>query len=271
MSVPKVLVLSGYGLNCEDETQFAFVLAGAQASVVHVNDLVAAPGQLKNYQILAVPGGFSYGDDTGSGKAYAGKLKNHLREQLEKFASADKLIIGICNGFQILTHLGLLPGALTYNTQARYSDRWVDLKITGNSPWLSGIKSLMAPIAHGEGKFVADKKTLNELKKTKSIAAVYAKGEICKLQNLPANPNGSMLDIAAISAREGRILGIMPHPERAMFFTQLPHWTKLAEKYRRTPRQARGALSGSRMGNGKKLPEFGPGLQIFKNAARYFA
>src|SRR5258708_9227606 len=126
---PKVMVLAGYGLNCEDETKYAFELAGAKAEIVHINDLVARIKSLNSYQILAIPGGFSYGDDTGSGKAYANKLKNHLAKKLSEFAQADKLIIGICNGFQILTHLGLFPGALTFNDNNRYTDRWVDVKI----------------------------------------------------------------------------------------------------------------------------------------------
>ncbi len=255
MKPPRAIVLSGYGLNCEDETKFAFDLADARADIVHVNDLVAEKGKLKNYQILAIPGGFSYGDDTGSGKAYANKLKNHLREELEKFVSGDRLVIGICNGFQILTNLGLLPGALLPNTSARYTDRWVDLKITGETPWLRGIKTLMVPIAHGEGRYFADPRTLAALQKTNAIAAKYTKGEICKYQDLAANPNGAVKDIASITAREGRILGTMPHPERAMFFTQLPHWPYLKEKLER---------------QGKKLPVHGPGLQVFRNAVGYF-
>ena|SRR3989344_3381556 len=252
---PKAIILSGYGLNCEDETAYAFSLAGGQADIVHVNDLVAAPKMLDKFQILAIPGGFSYGDDTGSGKAYANKLKNHLEDALHRFADLNKLMIGICNGFQILTQSGLLPGALTFNDNARYTDRWVDLKVAGSSPWLIDIDHLSLPIAHGEGKFYADKKTLNHLQKNGQVAFSYFKGEISKMQNLPPNPNGSLLDIAAITGYNGRVLGIMPHPERAMFFTQLPHWTLLKEEIMRT---------------GGKIPTFGPGLQIFKNAVNYF-
>lgn len=255
MPKPHVIVLSGYGLNCEDETKFAFELAGAKADIVHINDLVAEKSKLKKYQILAIPGGFSYGDDTGSGKAYANKLKNHLKNELDDFINSDRLVIGICNGFQILTNLGFLPGALLPNTSARYIDRWVDLKMTGESPWTQGIKTLFSPIAHGEGRYFADGKILESLKKNNSIAATYFKGEICEYQNLPPNPNGALKNIAAVSAKDGRILGMMPHPERAMFFTQLPHWPYLKEKLRR---------------QGKKLPTYGPGLEIFKNGVRYF-
>ncbi|MBI2623371.1 MAG: phosphoribosylformylglycinamidine synthase subunit PurQ [Candidatus Liptonbacteria bacterium] len=255
MKKPKAIIFSGYGLNCEEETKLAFERAGGEADIVHVNDLVDGLVSLRRYQILAVPGGFSYGDDTGSGKAYAHKIKNHLAEEIEKFFAADKLGMGICNGFQILTNAGLLPGALTYNDSARYTVRWVDLEVAGESPWLKGIRRITLPIAHGEGKFVGSKELLDGLEKGKAIAFRYVKGDICAWQELPANPNGSLRDIAGVLARGGRILGLMPHPERAQVFTQLPHWTTLREGCVR---------------EGKPLPKEGPGLQIFKNAVAYF-
>ena len=257
--LPKIIVLSGYGLNCEEETAQAFTLGGGKADIVHINDLIAKPNLLKNYQILAIPGGFSYGDDLGSGKAYANKLNNHLRQRLTNFAAQDKLIIGICNGFQVLTNLGLLPGVLTFNDNNRYTDRWVDVLVSrmtlDTSPWLKGISHLSLPIAHGEGKFVAADETMADIKKNKMIAGVYYKGEMCEYQNLIPNPNGSTLDIAMLTSANGKILGTMPHPERAMFFTQLPNWPLLKEKLIRA---------------GKPLPKFADGLQIFKNAIKYF-
>lgn len=256
MKSPKVLILSGYGLNCEEETALAFELAGGESEIVHINDLIENKNKLQRYQILAIPGGFSYGDDIGSGRAYANKLNNHLKHKLLEFARKDKLIIGICNGFQILTQTGLLPGALTNNTNARYTVRWVDLKINKSpSPWLRGIKSLSLPIAHGEGKFMASADVIETLKRQKQIAGVYYKGDICRYQNLTPNPNGSTLDVAMITSADGKILGTMPHPERAMFFTQLPHWPLLKEKYLRA---------------GKPLPREAQGLKIFKNAVEYF-
>src|SRR3989344_9571468 len=155
---PRVIVMSGYGLNCEEETAFAFEKAGGEADIVHINDLIKKPKMLLRYQILAFPGGFSYGDDTGSGKAYALKFKNHLSKELKGFLSRDTLLIGICNGFQIVTNLGILPGALTYNKNPVYIDRWVDLKAAGKSPWLAGIEKISLPIAHGEGRYVKSKK-----------------------------------------------------------------------------------------------------------------
>jgi len=263
MAKPRVIVLAGYGLNCEDETKFAFELAGASAAIVHINDLVSGAAKLRRFQVMAVPGGFSYGDDIGSGKAYANKLRNHLSKELEEFVSRDTLTAGICNGFQVLTNLNLLPGALTFNDNARYTDRWVDLKIEGlpagrqgKSPWLSGIETLTVPIAHGEGKFIADEETLKAMSRENSVAARYVKDEICQHLDLPANPTGTTEGIASVTSHNGRVIGIMPHPERAMFFTQLPHWTFLKEKYLREK---------------KKIPTYGPGLKIFKNAVRYFA
>ncbi len=252
---PKIIILAGYGLNCEEETAYCFALAGGEAEIVHINDLIDGRKKLSNYQILAVPGGFAYGDDTGSGKAYANKLNNHLGEKLRKFAEADNLIIGICNGFQILTQTGLLPGALVFNDNARYTARWVDVRITGQSSWLKGINKLMLPIAHGEGKFFADKKTLNTLKKKNQIALKYTKGEISSSQNLPFNPNGSLQDIAGVTSYNGRVLGLMPHPERAVFFTQQPDWTLQKEKMTR---------------DGEKIPEYTEAFKIFKNAINYF-
>jgi phosphoribosylformylglycinamidine synthase subunit PurQ / glutaminase len=244
---PKVIILSGYGLNCEEETKFAFEWAGGVADIVHINDLIAKPKMLLDYQILVFPGGFSYGDDTGSGKAYANKFKNHLGKVLQEFLSRDTLAIGICNGFQIMTNLGILPGGLTYNKNKQYLDRSVDLTVAGSSSWLTGIKKLSLPIAHGEGHYIISKKEYEKMEKKGEIAFIYTKGEICKFQNLEKNPNGSDYDIAGVLAYNGRVLGMMPHPERAMFSHQSPLWQM-----------------------NKKVSREGAGLQIFKNAIKYF-
>lgn len=264
MKKPNVLVITGYGINCEEETLYAFKIAGAQGKIIHINDLISNRS-LSDYQILALPGGFSYGDDTGSGNAFANKLKNHLWEEIKSFVTKDRLVIGVCNGCQILVNLGLVPAleskygtrevALLHNTSARYTDRWVDLTIKNQTPWFSGINELCLPIAHGEGKFFASTTVLKKLYEKKLIAARYTKGEICKYQTLEANPNGSLENVAAITDESGRILGMMPHPERAIFFTQLPNWPYLREKYQR---------------EGKKISFLGPGLKIFQNAVNYF-
>ncbi len=253
---PKIIIMSGYGLNCEEETKFAFDSAGGMADIAHINDLIAKPKMLQEYDILVFPGGFSYGDDTGSGKAYANKFKNHLTKELKEFLARDTLIIGICNGFQITTNLGILPGALTYNKNGKYLDRWVDLAVPASaqaSAWLRGIKKISLPIAHGEGHYVIDSKKYKELNKNKQIAFKYAKGKVCDFQNLEKNPNGSDYDIAGVLGYNGRVLGMMPHPERAMFAHQSPLWFA---KKANAPSSAKATA--------------GKGLQIFINAVKYF-
>lgn len=265
MIKPKVLVFSGYGLNCEEETKYAFEAAGAKANIIHINDLIDKPNEIKKYQIITFPGGFSYGDDTGSGNGYANKLRNHIWENIKDFVERDTLTIGICNGFQILVNLGLLPAinkkygkrevALINNDSARYTVRWVDLKAKSKSPWLVGLEKISLPIAHGEGKFYAEKNILKTLHSKNLIALTYIKDDMCEYQNLDANPNGSIDDVAGITDETGRIFGLMPHPERAISFTHLPNWTYLKENYLR---------------EGKEIPENGPGIKIFQNAVAYF-
>jgi phosphoribosylformylglycinamidine synthase len=252
---PRIAILREQGVNGQLEMAAGFDRAGFTAVDVTLSDVIDGRVSLTDFKGLAACGGFSYGDDTGSGKAYANKMKNHLKKELGDFVGRDKLVIGICNGFQILTNANLLPGALTFNDNARYTDRWVDIKITGNSPWLTSIKTLTLPIANGEGKYYLGAQGLKNLNKNGQIAARYVKGEICEYQNLKPNPNGAIMNIAAVSGFEGRVLGIMPHPERAMFFHHLPNWPVLKEK---------------RLRGGENLPSFGPGLQIFKNGVNYF-
>lgn len=265
MKQPKVLIFSGYGYNSEEETKYGFEQAGGRVDIVHINDIIQGLHRLDTYQILVFPGGFSYGDDTGSGNAYAMKVKNYLWEDLLEFITKDKLIIGICNGFQTLVNLGLLPAldkqygkrevALIHNDSARLITRWTDLTIETQTPWLTGLKTLSLPIAHGEGKFYAPDVVLHKLHNRKLIALRYFRGESCRYQQLSPNPNGSLDDIAGIIDITGKILGLMPHPERGMFFTQLPFWPLLKEKLKREH---------------KEIPTEGPGLQIFRNAVRYF-
>ena len=247
--------MSGYGLNCEEETKFAFESVGGYADIVHINDLIKTPALLSKYDILVFPGGFSYGDDTGSGKAYANKIKNHLSKELSDFLGRNTLVIGICNGFQIITNLGLLPGGLMHNEGGTYIDRWVDMDVCGDSPWLDSIDKISLPIAHGEGKYVIDSKEYLKMKSRNEIALVYTKGEICKYQGLKANPNGALHNIAGVLGYNGRVLGLMPHPERAMFFHHRPDFQIQKEIAKR---------------KGKNLPKEGPGLQIFRNGVNYF-
>ena len=253
---PKVLIFSGYGLNCEEEAKIAFEEVGADAKIVHLADVVEDPKMLKKYQIAVFPGGFSYGDDAGSGKAYGQRVKHHLAEELDAFLDRDTLMAGICNGFQIITAAQILPGALIANDQARLTCRWVDLEVTGESPWLTGIEKMSVPIGHGEGKYYDTDANLDALEKKGQLVLKYVKGDMSKAQELPGNPNGSLRDIAGIASYDGRVIGLMPHPERGSFFTQRPDWTELREEYEKA---------------GKPLPKYSDGIRMFKNAVSYFS
>lgn len=265
---PKTLVLTGYGINCEEETSYVFRKSGANADIVHVNDLIDGSKNLEDYQILAIPGGFSYGDDTGSGNAMANKIHNHFEERILKFAQEDKLIIGICNGFQILANTGLVPAiddkygerqvALMHNNTARYVCRWINLKMTSNKcVWTRGIKSLHCPVAHGEGNFYAADEVLEKLNTNDQVVWKYVNEDGSPANGqLPANPNGAIQDIAGVCDPSGRILGMMPHPERFLAFTNEDDWQLKKEKLIR---------------EGVSLPKDGAGLKVFTNAVEYFA
>lgn len=255
----KALIITGYGINCEEETAKAFQTQGGEADIIHINDLIADHKILERYQILAFPGGFSYGDDTGSGNALANKIRNNLQDDILKFAQGDKLIIGICNGFQILTNLGLVPEptgerkvALMHNTSARYECRWVWLKNQNpNCIWTRNIDKIHLPIAHGEGNlYTEDPSQLN-------VVFTYCKPDGSPANGeFPHNPNGAMLDIAGICDASGRIFGLMPHPERFFSFENEEGWELKKEALIR---------------EGKAIPKTGEGLKIFKNALDYFA
>ena len=255
----KVIVLSGYGLNCEEETIFAFKAAGLSGKIIHINSLIANPKLLKKYQILAIPGGFSYGDCTGSGNGLAWKIRNNFWQELQDFISRDTLTIGICNGCQILINLGLVPFAnekasvaCAVNNNGVYQCRWVDLKITNNSPWLKDISQIKLPVAHREGNFVMQNATLQQIEHNKQIAMQYVKQDGTKAAGLfPYNPNGAMSDIAAITDKTGRIIAMMPHPERAIFASQQQDWFVHKRK--------------------ANFAKYSSGLKIFSNGLNYFA
>ena len=262
-NVVKVMVLRTAGTNCDAETVFAFRNFGATVELVHINKLVDGDANINDYHILALPGGFSYGDDIESGKILANELRLKLIQDIRQFISDGKLILGICNGFQVLVKSGILPGPVTVqqendressakttlmtNDSARFEDRWVHLRVEGQSPWTKGLKKVIyLPVAHGEGKFIArDDQILDNLQTGRQVAFRYctADGEGA---DYPENPNGSVKGIAGIADKTGRILGLMPHPERHFMFTQHPFWTRLPK-------------------NGK----FGDGAKIFENGVNY--
>lgn len=238
MKKPKVLVLRTAGTNCDKETAFAFEKTGATADLVHINRLAAGERLLSDYQILAIPGGFTYGDDIASGKILANELKFKLEEDVQKFIKAGKLIIGICNGFQVLVKSGLLPNlsgnfqsieaTLTLNDSAKFEDRWVYLKkVQSKCIWAEGVDEVInLPIAHGEGKFIPkDDSILRDLKKEGLVVFEYA-DEKGSRKGYPYNPNGSTENIAGICDKTGHIFGLMPHPERHLDSSQSPFWTR---------------------------------------------
>lgn len=229
---PKVCVLRAAGTNCDKETAFAFSSAGADTELVHVNKLITKQRKLCEYQILALPGGFSYGDDVSSGKILANELRAKLIDELKEFIEDGKLIIGICNGFQVLVKSGLLPGnaaqeaSLIINDSGKFEDRWVYLKSAfSKCIWTRGLPEVIyLPVAHGEGKFVVQNKTvLERLKSDFGVVFQYC-NQAGDLSGYPDNPNGSIDNIAAICDRSGRIFGMMPHPERHIEVFQHPRW-----------------------------------------------
>ena len=253
---PKALIIRAPGTNCEHDTAYAFSLAGAEPTVMHVNQVISSRDRVDDFQILCVPGGFSYGDDVAAGKVLAAQLEHNLSDVLRNFHAQGKLILGICNGFQVLIKSGLFfdetsdsaAATLTWNDSGRYLDAWVHLHSDSDlCVFLKGIDLLELPIAHAEGRFVAlSDDELKTLDSNGQLAIRYCKpeGPNGKVP-YPMNPNGSQADVAGICDSTGRVFGLMPHPERNIDPTHHPNWTR-----------------GDRSG--------GSGLKIFKNAVAYF-
>lgn len=257
MTTVRAVLLRAAGINCDLETQYALQLAGASVQRIHINRLKEKPALLEEFQILVLPGGFSYGDDVAAGRILANQILHHLRDALRAFLEKGKLILGICNGFQVLIKAGLLPGfdgggqssfTLTDNDSGRFEDRWVYLQPgTDRCVFLDPNRRIYLPIAHGEGKLVAkDQAALDKARQEGFVAFRYVDA-MGNPGPFPVNPNGSVDDIAALTDSTGRILGLMPHPERFVRWTQHPHWTRL------------------------KIKEQEPadGMMIFTNAVRY--
>lgn len=230
MHSPNVCVLKTDGINCDAEMGYAFEVAGATPEVVHVNQLRDGSRQLANYGILAIPGGFSYGDDIASGKVLANELTTHLSEQLQAFADQDKPILGVCNGFQVLVRTGLLPYrslgtqemTLAENEVGHFECRWIDLKV-GESVCRfvsqEDFEGVAIPMqtAHGEGRFIGRGRETRDLAALGQVVFQYSTPNLgTPAGEFPANPNGSDLDIAGICDPTGLILGMMPHPERSI-------------------------------------------------------
>lgn len=236
---PKVLVLKADGINCDAELAHAFKVAGADPKIVHVSELRDKKENLKNYKMLAVPGGFSYGDDIVSGKILAIELTSFLAEELKMFtARKDTLTIGICNGFQVLIRTGILPfgkigemdATLINNDSGHFECRWINLKIDEKTSclFLQGLKGaeVTYQVAHGEGKFYTSQKNLTKVEQDNLVGLRYVGLDGNPTQIYPANPNGSLHAIAGVTDPSGRTFGLMPHPERFVTIVQYPNWRR---------------------------------------------
>lgn len=220
---PKVLIIRAAGTNCDKETEFAFARAGAKTDLQHINR-IKDKTDINDYQIMCIPGGFSYGDDLGAGKILSLEFICWFKDRIKSFIDKGGLILGICNGFQVLVKTGILPDldfkqkvTLTDNDSARFEDRWVYLKVESESVWLKDLpKRISVPVAHGEGKFYAEVDILDKIESNGQVALRYVDKSL-NLAGYPFNPNGSLNNIAGITDSTGRILGLMPHPERAVF------------------------------------------------------
>jgi phosphoribosylformylglycinamidine synthase len=264
MPRPRVLILRAPGTNCDEETAFAFEQAGGQPQVLHVNRVLENPRVLADFQVLCFPGGFSYGDDLAAGRILGSQIRCHLAEPMRQFKDEGKLILGICNGFQVLAKSGLLlddepcasdghmspPATLTNNDCGHFLDRWVRLAtVSRKCVFFQGIERMYLPMAHAEGKFVTkSSRVLEGLVAGDQVALRYqaADGSSSAGGQFPDNPNGSQADIAGICDPTGRVCGLMPHPERFIDPTQHPRWTR-----------------------GEAGP-VGDGLRVFQNAVGYF-
>ncbi len=232
----KTLILRAPGTNCDVETAFAFEQAGSVVDSAHVNQLVRREKLLSHYQILVIPGGFTYGDDISAGKILANELRLNLGEDVQRFVNQGGLILGICNGFQVLVKAGILPPlvggnqrlTLAGNDSNRFECHWVYLSVNQESPCLftRGISTMYLPVAHGEGKVMAEAETLSKL----NVVVRYADDKGNVQVGYPHNPNGSVDNIAGICDASGRIFALMPHPERFIRWSQHPRWTREAPR-----------------------------------------
>jgi len=255
MPQPRALILRAPGANCDLETQFALEQAGAVAERVHIYRLREQPSLLLRYQILAIPGGFTYGDDVAAGKILANQLQHFLGDTLRQFRDKERLILGICNGFQTLLKAGLIVppdedgpvATLAHNDSGKFEDRWVHLQARpGKCPFLKGIGRLYLPVAHGEGNFLCRQDwILKGLEQAGQVVLKYVDAD-GKPGPYPVNPNGSQGDVAGVCDVTGRVLGLMPHPERHVLPTHHPQWTRFG------------------------LAAEGDGLRLFRNAVEFF-
>jgi phosphoribosylformylglycinamidine synthase len=226
MKSVRVCIITGYGINADRELAEAFRLCGGEADLVHINDIIASPGILKRYAVIGFPGGFSFGDHLGSGLVFANLFKRNLQDHLDNFITEGGLIIGICNGFQVLVKMGVLPNldgawtpsvSLVHNDSGMFTDRWIEVQADESCRcvWTTGIGRLDLPVRHGEGRFIAASDTVFKRLESEHLIALTYSG---------LNPNGSEGNVAGITDPTGRILGLMPHPEAYVGRENHPAW-----------------------------------------------
>ena len=278
---PRILILRAPGTNCDAETAFAFQRAGGNPEIFHIRRALESPRLLNDFQVLCVPGGFSFGDDIASGRIFGVQLQHHLADALQQFKTDGKLILGICNGFQAIAKCGLLDGGnsdsgagvtLAWNVSRKFEDRWVNLAAIGSQcVFLAGISNMYLPVAHGEGRFfVRDDRVLTNLQQRSQLPLRYVacsashqtpekQSRVAPIASVdaaqpdfdqpvayPDNPNGSLANVAGMCDETGRVFGLMPHPERHIDPTQHPRWTR------------------------GEAGEAGDGLRLFQNAVQFF-
>lgn len=252
MANVRVLILRAPGTNCDVETSFAFEQAGAAVYLVHINELIRRCHNLVDFQVMVIPGGFTYGDDISAGKILANELRLKLAEDVDRFVDRGGLILGICNGFQVMVKAGILPRSrdgsrplvtLTNNNSGKFECRWTYLMVNRQNPcvFTRGMSMMRLPVAHGEGKLVVSPEAMPGI----NAVLFYADETGNTSAPYPHNPNGSVNNIAGICDDSGRIFALMPHPERFVRWTQHPNWM-------REPRQ-----------------EHGDGFQVFRNAVEW--
>ncbi len=251
---PKVLILRAAGTNCDLETGYAFESAGGEVDIHHLNHIKEYKNLIDDYKIICIPGGFTYGDDIAAGTIFSMQIELFLKDRLKAFVENGGLILGICNGFQVLVKSGMLPDfdfqqkvSLVFNDSGNFEDRWVYLKVENkNNLFFAGLPDIIVlPVAHAEGKFVGDEEVIKSIENNNQVAVRYVDSTGNKA-GYPFNPNGAVNDIAGITDKTGRVFGLMPHPERFMFKEQSPEW----------------------LADDKEIFPFGK--KIFENAVNYF-
>jgi phosphoribosylformylglycinamidine synthase len=269
MKKVRSLVVTGFGINCEEEMAAAYKLAGAEAKICHLNDVFAGKISIQDFDVLNFPGGFAFGDDLGSGKVLSNKMKfkkmsdgTQFMDEIKRFLNDGKFILGVCNGFQFLVKMGLLPDVstkwqqevtLTRNNSAKFEDRWVYCKVNPKSktPFLNGIDILPVPVRHGEGKLIIkDEEVENAIVKKGLNCLSYCDVDGNITDKYPLNPNGAELNCAGLTNATGQVFGLMPHPEAFLSLYNHPNWGQMKRK-------------------NPDISEDGDGLKIFKNIVEY--